>query len=651
VSADSSSFHKAQPATSDVATPAELTAALKRRFGFDSFRPGQEAIVRDVLARRDVLALMPTGGGKSLCFQFPALLQAGVTLVVSPLIALMQDQVRQLQNNGIPAAFINSSLDAAEIQRRTQALLRGDYKLLYLAPERLLLQEFLEGPLNRLYSEVGINAFVIDEAHCVSEWGHDFRTEYRQLARLRRRHPEVPLLAFTATATARVRSDIIAQLELRDPAVHVASFNRPNLFYRVRPKDKSSYRELLAQAKSGGAGIIYCLSRRRVDELAAKLQAAGIRAAPYHAGLDGITRRDTQDAFIRDDLQVIVATIAFGMGIDKPDVRWVVHYDLPRTLEGYYQESGRAGRDGDPANCTMYFGGADIRTAEFLIQQKVDASGAPLENEQRIARQQLRQVLQFADSTECRRAVQLRYFGETFSGPCGACDNCREPRTVEDWSEEARQFLSCIARLAQRHQRFGAAYIIDILRGARTERILSAGHDALSVYGIGKHRRVDEWRNLARALLHQGLISEAQDGYSVLSLNAHSWPVLRGERPVSIARAVKPARRPKDDTRESPPRESAQRGLTTSGSTTSGSTPDDALFEHLRALRKRLADENGLPPYVIFHDSTLREMAKHMPLDLDQFADLPGVGQAKLARYGERFIAALREHRARTQDR
>jgi ATP-dependent DNA helicase RecQ len=612
--------------TPDAATPGDLTAALKRCFGFDRFRPGQEAIVRDVLSRRDVLALMPTGGGKSLCFQFPALLQPGVTLVVSPLIALMQDQVRQLQNNGIPAAFINSSLDAAEIRRRTQALLRSEYKLLYLAPERLLLQEFLEGPLNSLYSGIGINAFVIDEAHCVSEWGHDFRTEYRQLARLRRRHPEVPLLAFTATATARVRSDIIAQLELRDPAVHVASFNRPNLFYRVRPKDKSSYRELLALVKSGGAGIVYCLSRRRVDELAAKLHAESIRAAPYHAGLDSTTRRDTQDAFIRDDLQVIVATIAFGMGIDKPDVRWVVHYDLPRTLEGYYQESGRAGRDGDPANCTLYFGGADIRTAEFLIQQKVDASGAPLENEQRIARQQLRQVLQFADSTECRRAVQLRYFGETFSGPCGACDNCREPRAIEDWSEEARQFLSCVARLAQRHQRFGAAYIIDILRGARTERVLSAGHDALSVYGIGKHRRVDEWRNLARALLHQGLINQAQDGFSVLSLNAHSWPVLRGERPVSIARAMKLARRSQDGTR--------------------ASTTDDSLFERLRALRKKVADENGLPPYVIFHDSTLREMAKHRPLDLDQFAALPGVGQAKLARYAERFIAAVREHRA-----
>jgi ATP-dependent DNA helicase RecQ len=408
--------------------------------------------------------------------------------------------------------------------------------------------------------------------------------------------------------------------------VHVASFNRPNLFYRVRPKDKTSHRELLMLAKRGGAGIVYCLSRRRVDEIAARLHGEGIRAAPYHAGLDSITRRDTQDAFIRDDLQIIVATIAFGMGIDKPDVRWVVHYDLPRTLEGYYQESGRAGRDGDPANCTLFFGGADIRTAEFLIQQKVDPTGEPLENEQRIARQQLRQVLQFADSTECRRAVQLRYFGESFSGPCGACDNCCEPRTIEDWSVEARQFLSCVARLAQRHQRFGAAYIIDILRGARTERVLSAGHDALSVYGIGKHRGVTEWRNLVRALLHQGLISEAQDGYSVLSLNEQSWPVLRGERPVSIAIAAKSARRSRDGVR--------------------ASTTDDSLFERLRALRKRLADQNGLPPYVIFHDSTLREMAEHMPLNLDQFAALAGVGQAKLDRYGEQFIAAVREHRA-----
>jgi ATP-dependent DNA helicase RecQ len=606
---------------------AEPAAALKRIFGFDGFRPGQADVVRDVLAGRDVLALMPTGGGKSLCFQLPALLQPGVTLVVSPLIALMQDQVRRLQNNGVAATFINSSLMPAEIQRRTAALLRGEFKLVYLAPERLLLPEFLDGPLQRLGASPGINAFVIDEAHCVSEWGHDFRPEYRRLAQLRQRHAGVPMLAFTATATPRVRTDIVSQLALRNPAVHVASFNRPNLFYRVRPKDKNTYRELLALARSGGAGIVYCLSRRGVDELAAELSADGIRAAPYHAGLDAVSRRDTQEAFIRDDLQVIVATVAFGMGIDKPDVRWVVHRDLPRTLEGYYQESGRAGRDGDPAVCTLYFGAGDIRTAEFLIQQKVHPdTGAPLEDEQRIGRQQLRQVLQFADSTECRRAVQLRYFGEQITGSCGACDNCCEPRVVEDRSLEARQFLSCIARLAQRGQRFGAAYIIDILRGARSARVLESGHDTLSVYGIGKHRRIEEWRNLARSLLQQGLVDEAQDGYAVLSLNAQSREVLREERTVSVALAAQP---PRVKAVADSPRAAA----------------DDGLFDRLRQLRKRLADEAGVPPYVVFHDSTLREMAARTPLDLDQFSRLAGVGQAKLARYGEHFTAAIREHR------
>jgi ATP-dependent DNA helicase RecQ len=623
---------------------AELKAELKRIFGFDEFRAGQEAVVRDALADRDLLALMPTGGGKSLCFQLPAMLRPGVTLVVSPLIALMQDQVRLLRDNDIPASFINSSLEPQEVSRRTAALLRGDYKLFYLAPERLLLPEFLEGPLRAVSQGPGISAFVIDEAHCVSEWGHDFRREYRQLSALRRRHPQIPMLAFTATATPRVRTDIVAQLALRDPALHVSSFNRPNLFYQVRAKTKQTYPELLTQARGGGAGIVYCLSRRRVDELALQLQNDGIQARPYHAGLDADVRRSNQEAFIRDDVQAIVATIAFGMGINKPDVRWVAHYDLPKTLEGYYQESGRAGRDGDPARCTLYFGASDIRTADFLIQQKIDPdTGAALEEEQRIARQQLRQVLDYAESTECRRAVQLRYLGENFAAPCGACDNCCEPRTLQDWTTEARQFMSCIARLAQRRQRFGAAQIIDILRGARSERVLSRGHDTLSVYGIGKQRSVDEWRSVARALLHQGLIDETQDGYPVLSLNAQSGPVLRQELVVRIAA---PAKKSRTRAGSGTAADSAAGAGAGTRAAAAASPQSSALFERLRALRKSLADEHGLPPYVVFHDATLREMAERRPLTLNQFAELPGVGQAKLARYGDQFIAVVREHYA-----
>src|SRR6202051_1174937 len=560
---------------------AELQAALKRIFGFDRFRTGQEAVVRDALAGRDVLAVMPPGGGKSLCFQLPALLQPGVPLVVSPLIALMQDQVRLMRDNDIAASFINSNLAPVDVSRRTAALLRGDYKLFYLAPERLLLPEFLDGPLRTLSCTLGINAFVIDEAHCVSEWGHDFRREYRQLSLLRRRHPTIPILAFTATATPRVRTDIAAQLALRNPAIHVTSFNRPNLFYQVHAKSKRTYPDLLAQIRGGGAGIVYCLSRRRVDELALQLQSNGIRVRPYHAGLDAVVRRDNQEAFIRDEVQVIVATIAFGMGINKPDVRWVVHYDLPKTLEGYYQESGRAGRDGDPARCILFFGASDIRTSEFLIQQKMDPdTGAALEVEQRIARQQLRQVLNYAESTECRRAVQLRYLGEGFAAPCGACDNCCEPRTLQDWSTEARQFMSCIARLAQRGQRFGAAQIIDILRGARSDRVLSRGHDTLSVYGIGKQRSVDEWRGVARALLHQGLIEETQDGYPVLSLNEQSRLVLREELAVRIAAAVKPKSARSPNT-------AAAGGTSANGSGDFGAA-DSEVFERLRGPRKRL---------------------------------------------------------------
>ena len=610
-------------------SPTALAAELKQRFGFDSFRPGQQEVVCDILRERDLLAIMPTGGGKSLCFQLPALLRPGVCIVVSPLIALMQDQVRQLQNNGIEATFINSSLERAEASRRLARLERGEFKLLYVAPERLLQSEFLSEVLPRLQAAHGISSLVVDEAHCVSDWGHDFRPEYRQLHRLRTQFSHVPIAAFTATATERVRHDIVQQLALREPRIHVASFNRPNLYYAVRPKSRATYAEVVEHARrDGGTGIIYCLSRKRVDELAGQLQSDGIRALPYHAGLEANTRRDNQEAFIRDDAQVIVATIAFGMGINKPDVRWVVHYDLPKTLEGYYQESGRAGRDGERARCILYFGAGDIRTAELIIAQKVDSvTFEPLADEQRIARQQLRQVLNYAESGECRRAVQLRYFGEVFAGNCNACDNCLEPRATIERSTEAKQFLSCIARLAQRRERYGAAHVIDILRGAETQRIQSRDHESLSVYGIGKQLGLQEWRDIARALLHQGLMTQSQDGYAVLSLNEASWQVLRGERAVRVGESVKPAR--------------ARKTLKAAKATTTSS--GDPLFESLRKLRKRLADEAGMPPYIIFNDASLSDMVQRRPTTLQEFSTILGVGQAKLARYGGQFVELIRQ--------
>ena len=606
-----------------------LSAELKQRFGFDTFRPGQREIISDILQGRDVLAIMPTGGGKSLCFQLPALLRPGVCIVVSPLIALMQDQVRLLEDNGIDATFINSSLERSEMNRRMARLERGEIKLLYVAPERLLQSEFESDVLPRLKATHGISAFVVDEAHCVSDWGHDFRPEYRQLNRLRTQFPDVPVAAFTATATERVRHDIVKQLALRTPKIHVASFNRPNLYYAVRPKSRTTYEELLELSRRhDDSGIVYCLSRKRVDEVAERLQADGIRALPYHAGLEANTRRDNQEAFIRDDAQVIVATIAFGMGINKPDVRWVVHYDLPKTLEGYYQESGRAGRDGEKARCILYFGASDIRTAEFIIDQKVDpVTLEPMVDEQRIARQQLRQVLGYAESGECRRAVQLRYFGETFPGNCGACDNCVEPRTTVDRTREARQFLSCIARLAQRRERYGAAYVIEILRGAETQRIITRDHSSLSVYGIGKQLGLQEWRDVARALLHQGLMTQAQDGFAVLSLNEASWQVLRGERSVTVGESVKPAAKGRKGARPAAPGPNDTHG---------------ELFEALRALRKRLADEAGVPPYIVFNDASLRDMAHRQPQTLPEFSTILGVGQAKLARYGNLFVELIR---------
>ena len=602
---------------------ASLEGALKHFFGHDQFRFDQRPIIERVLKNKDVLVIMPTGGGKSLCYQLPALLRSGLTIVISPLIALMQDQVPALQANGIGATFLNSTLAFAQVTTRQDAILSGDIKLLYIAPERLFTAAFTNF-LEQISQKVGISTFAIDEAHCVSEWGHDFRPEYRQLFQLKQRYPQIPIIALTATATERVRSDIAQQLRLADPHIYVSSFNRQNLYYEVVQKTKKPYAQLLEKIKhhqntDEDSGIIYCLSRKHVNEVTGKLQQEGIKALPYHAGLSSEVRETNQNKFIRDDIQIIVATIAFGMGINKPDVRFVIHYELPRNLESYYQEAGRAGRDGEAAKCTILFGWGDVHTVKFLINQKSDPG------EQRIAQQQLNQIINYTESPVCRRKIQLGYFGEAFTAPCDNCDNCLNPAPIEDWTIEAQKFLSCVYRC---DQRFGMNHIIDVLRGSKKKKILELKHEQLSTHGIGKDRTAEEWRMLCRALIYQSYLDETTDGYSVLKLNKDSNQILKKlvHVEIPVAQRIEKPSNTKQKTENS--------ALT---------DKEQILMKSLKQLRKQLADEQSVPPYIVFSDASLRQMAQNRPQAPESFSKISGVGNRKLAQYGKVFTQAIRD--------
>jgi ATP-dependent DNA helicase RecQ len=591
---------------------------LNTVFGYPDFRYHQAEIIRILLCGQDALTLMPTGGGKSLCYQIPALIRDGAGIVVSPLIALMKDQVDALQQLGIRAAFLNSTLDYASLQQTEQALLEEGLDIVYIAPERLLTERTLA-----LLDRCNLALFAIDEAHCVSQWGHDFRKEYQQLYILHERYPQIPRIALTATADQRTRTEIIEQLGLQDAAVFINSFDRPNIRYTItegqRPQEQLWH--FIHQEHPHDAGIVYCLSRKKVERVAEWLTAKGREALPYHAGLPDTVRKRHQDRFLREDGLIIVATIAFGMGIDKPDVRFVAHLNLPKSVESYYQETGRAGRDGEPANAWLAYGLQDVITLRQMLQQS-DAE----EQFKRIAHHKLEAMLGLCELTTCRRQALLAYFGERRATPCGNCDNCLHPPHTWDGTEAAQKALSCVYRTGQR---FGVNYVIDILTGKHDPRIRRNHHDRLTTFGIGGELSGVEWRSAFRQLIAQGYLDTDMEGHGALKLSEKCRPLLRGETRLELRRQPKPEPKEKQPKARQP---TVLRSF------------DAPLFEALRAKRLELAQAQSVPAYVIFHDATLQEMARQRPDDLEAMRYISGVGEQKLQHYGETFLAVVRAH-------